>query len=475
MPLSFAQQRLLFLEVLTPGDISYNMPLALRLQGPVDTKALRGALEALIRRHEILRTTYALSKGSAWQVVSPPPAPGAHPVPILDLRALPSEVAAEESRRLASAEMRRPLDIFQGPVFRSTLLRLGVEDHVLVITVHHIATDGWSWGILYGELVELYETLAGGRKPDLPKLPLQYADYAAWQRSWLDGEALKRQIGYWRERLAGIPKTEVPADHPRPPLRTGRGALEPFSFPAEATEALRRLGREEEATLFMTLLSAFSLLLHHYERRGDLVVGTDVANRRWREAEGLVGLFVNQLVLRLDLSGDPTFREILWRVRRVTLEAYANQDAPFDKLVEILNPTRDMSRTPLFQVKFVLQNASFEARTVQALSVSLFGFHNQTAKFDLLLNLSESGTGLAGNLEYSTDLYERSTMVCLLDRFATVLKTVAERPEARLGEIEEVLAERDREARERRTEERRETRSRAVERVRRKAVAVSRG
>jgi amino acid adenylation domain-containing protein len=473
MPLSFAQQRLLFLEVLTPEDISYNMPLALRLQGPLDAGALRGALEGLVRRHEILRTTYALSKGNAWQVVAPPPAPGTHPVPTIDLRGLPAEAAAVERERLASAEMRRPIDIFRGPVFRSTLLRLGAEDHALLITIHHIATDGWSWGILYGELVEIYEKLCEERAPRLPELPVQYADYAAWQRGWLNGGELERQIGYWREKLAGLPLTEVPPDHARPAVRTGRGSLEPFSLPAEPTEVLRHLGRSEEATLFMVLLSSFCVLLHHYWREDDLVIGTDVANRRWKEAEGLIGLFVNQLVIRTGVAGDPTFRELLRRIRRTALDAYANQDAPFDKLVEMLNPARDMSRTPLFQVKLVLQNASAETRVSRGLAVSLLGFHNQTAKFDLLLNLSESGAGLAGNLEYSTDLYERETAVALLGHFAAVLRAVAERPDARLSEIEAALTERDRTVRERRRQERRETRSLAVDRVRRKAIAVS--
>jgi malonyl CoA-acyl carrier protein transacylase/acyl carrier protein len=472
LPLSYAQQRLLFLDVLAHGDTAYNLPLGLRLAGPLDPRALAGALAGLVARHEVLRTTFRIASGRAWQVVSPEaPAPD---LPLVDLSGLPADAAEAQARRLAAEDASRRFDLFAGPVLRAALFKLAPAEHALVITVHHVAGDGWSWGVLLREIVELYESALEGRAPRLPALPVQYADFAAWQRCWLAGEVLDRQIDYWRRRLAGLPVVELPPDRPRPAVRSGRGNVEPVAIPHELAAALGRLGRQEEATLFMVLVSAFCVLLHYYEGSGadDVVLGTDVANRNRGETEGILGLFVNQLVLRNDLSGDPTFRELLGRVRRTTLEAYAHQDAPFDKLVEVLNPARDMSRTPLFQVKMVLQNTPLEARAVRGLSVSLFEFHNQTAKFDLLLNLTEGPAGLAGNLEYSTDLYEPATIRRLLANFAALLAAVAERPDGRLSEIEAVLRESDREAWQRRSQERREQRRGAVERVRRKAIAV---
>ena len=357
-------------------------------------------------------------------------------------------------------------------MLRPVLLRLGEADHVLVLVLHHIAGDGWSWGVLLREVVELYEAFAAGREPRLPELPIQYADFAVWQRRRLDGEVLERQLAYWRRQLAALPVTEVPADRPRPPARAGRGAVEPLALSRGLADALVRLGREEDSTLFMVLLSAFSVLLHYYWRADDLVVGADVANRNRAETEGLVGLFVNQLALRADLSGDPTLREALRRTRRTTLEAYAHQDAPFDRIVEVLNPARDMSRTPLFQVKLVLQNTPFEARTLPGLAVSLFDLHNQTAKFDLLLNLTESPSGISGALEYDADLYEPATMRRLLANYEAVLGAAAARPDARLAEVEEALREGDLREAESRARERRELKSLSIERVKRRAIVA---
>jgi acyl carrier protein len=470
LPLSYAQQRLLFLDVLSPGDVSYNLGLGLRLQGDLRPAALRWALDRLVERHEVLRTTFVLAQGRASQVIAPV-AP--LEMPVLDLAALPAETAEAEIRRLSVAEAHRPIDLFRGPVLRARLLRRAADEHALLLTIHHIAADGWSFGILYRELAELYEAAAEGRPPRLPELPVQYADFAWWQRSAAQQEELERQLDYWRERLAGFTPAELPGDRPRPPARSGRGAAHPVAFPPVLADALRRLSREHEATMFMTLVSAFLAVLHYYLRGHDLTIGTDVANRTRGEAEGLIGLFVNQLVLRNDLAGDPTFVEVLERVRGGTLEAYAHQDAPFDRLVEILNPVRDMSRTPLFQIKLVLQNTPMESRALPGLTISPLGFEQRTAKFDLLLNLSEGPAGITGVVEYSTDLYDAATVARLTDRFERVLARVAERPDVRLGEVAAELAERDREEERQRLQEHRQARTRTVERVRRKAIPVT--
>jgi malonyl CoA-acyl carrier protein transacylase len=467
LPPSFAQQRLLFLDFLSAGDATYNLPLGLQLEGSLDPGALQRALARLVERHEVLRTTFRVAAGQASQIIGPAFAP---PLPAVDLSALPAAHRDAESRWIATAEARRPFDLARGPVLRALLLRRAPGSHVLLLTLHHIAGDGWSWGVLFREMVELYEAGVESRPARLPELPVQYADFAAWQRGWLDGEVLASQIAYWRRQLASLPVLGLPTDHPRPAVRTGRGAALPVQIPGEIVLPLRRLSRGEDATLFMALTAAFSALLHHDSQEEDLVVGTDVANRSSSATEGLIGLFVNQLVLRCDLSGDPTFRELLQRVRDVALAAFAHQDAPFDRLVEVLNPVRDMSRTPLFQVKIVLQNATVQGRALRDLSVFPYSFFNETAKFDLLLNLSEAGPGVVGQMEYCTDLFEPETIERMLARFATLLRIVAERPEARLSEVEAVLAEEERQARERRTRERQEARSRTIGTVRRRTV-----
>jgi amino acid adenylation domain-containing protein len=463
LPLSFAQQRLLFLHVLAPGDVSYNQPLGLRLRGSLDLARLCGALRGLVARHEVLRTTFSLTGEEPLQHIW---AAGAFELPLLDLSGLPGPLAEREALRCAEDEARRPFDLFLGPVLRAVILRLQPDEHVLLVDIHHIAVDGWSWGVFCREMAALYEK---GEQAELPELRVQYADFAVWQRRWLQGEALDRQLEYWRERLSGLPPVELPADRARPAVRSGRGAVLPMSISGETVDALRSLSRQEDATLFMTLLAAFFVLLRSSTRKDILVAGTDIANRTRAELEGLMGLFVNQLVLRCDLADNPTFREILQRVRRETLEAYAHQDAPFDRLVEILNPVRDMSRTPLFQVKLVLQNTPFDTRRVRGLSIAPLEVPRNIVKFDLLLNLLEGRDGIAGSVEYSTGLFEASTIVRLLDGFAIVLRTVSERPDVRLGEIDSVLAGIEAQREEERDRERR---SASLARARRQVVVT---
>ncbi|HSF43790.1 MAG TPA: amino acid adenylation domain-containing protein [Thermoanaerobaculia bacterium] len=437
LPLSFAQQRLLFLAVMAPGDPSYNLPLGLRLDGRLDARAVRLAFEAIVARHEPLRTTFRIEESQVTQVIAPT---ARLPLPLVDLEALPADLAEAEARGLALEQARHPFDLLRGPVMTALLVRLSPAAHLLLLTVHHIAADGWSFAILYRDMTELYRAIVEGRQPLLPELRVQYADFAAWQRAALQEEALERHLDYWRRHLAGARALPLLTDQPRPLRPSGRGATLPIALPAGAVAAARRLTREEDATLFMVLLAAFAVILHRASGCDDLVIGTDIANRNRLETEELVGLFVNQLVLRNDLSGNPTFRELLRRVRRTTLNAYAHQDAPFDRLVEALNPVRDLGTTPLFQVKLVLQNARMPVHELTELKVSPLGVHNQTAKFDLLLNLAETGDTVSGALEYNTDLWNEASMGRLLGDFATAMAAGTARPDERLSRIEEDLS-----------------------------------
>jgi amino acid adenylation domain-containing protein len=469
LPLSFAQQRLLFLEQLAPGDVSYHLPAVLRLSGELDRQALHAALRRLVERHEVLRTVFMVDESEQRQVIAPAEGRFVGDLPLIDLGALPAARIEPESRRVALEAARLPLDLYRGPILRACLLRFAPTESELLLNIHHVAADGWSWSIVFGEMLELYEALVEEREARLPELPVQYADYAAWQRGWLEGEVLAGQLGYWRERLAGLPLLELPTDRPRPRVRTGNGAVERTWLRGETIEALRRTVREEEATLFMALLAAFSVLLRHASGSDDLAIGTDLANRTQGATERLIGLFVNQLALRIDLSGEPTFRELLRRVRRLTLDAYAHQDAPFDKVVEALNPARDLSRTPLFQVKLVLQNTPAAARRARNLTVTPRDLDTRTAKFDLLFNLTESGPGLDVRVEYSTDLFEAPTAVSLLDGFAAVVRAAASRPDAGVSELTAELRGLDPAARRMRTQERQ---SQVVRRAQRKLVPV---
>jgi acyl carrier protein len=465
LPLSFAQQRLWLVDQLEPGSPLYNIPVALRVAGPLRAAVLAASLGEIVRRHEVLRTSFAAERGAPFQVIQPA-APFV--LPEIDLSGLPESARGPAALALAGEEAVRPFDLGQVPLLRGVLLRLGVDAHIVALTVHHIAGDGWSMGVLVGEITALYTALAAGEPPPLPEPAVQYADYAVWQRSWLQGEALDRQLDYWRQRLAGLTAAEIPGDRPRPPVRSGKGAALPVAVESAAAEALRTLGRQEDATLFMILIAAFAVLVHRQTGDDRPVLGTDIANRRHAELEGLLGLFVNQLVLSFDLSGDPTFREVLRRVRRDTLEAYQHQDAPFDRLVELLRPERDASRTPLFQLKLVLQNAPAAAQSLHNLQVAPLDVPQQTAKFDLLLNLIEARDGsIVGQAEYSTDLYEPATIGRLLTSFAVVLRSAAERPDAHLGEIAEEIARQEAAEEERRDQERR---SRSLAKARRRVL-----
>ncbi len=434
LPLSFAQERLWFLDRLQPGSGFYNIPRALRLEGELAPRALEGALGEIVRRHEALRTTFAEVEGVAAQVVVPF---GGFALPVEDLSGLEDGERAAVVKRRVTEHAARPFDLERGPLFRAALLRLNAEEHVLLLCVHHVVSDGWSMGVLFGELSALYGAYREGAESPLPELAVQYADYAAWQREQLEGEALERQIGYWKERLAGAPELlELPTDHPRPAVQTYRGATEPVALPGELLERLEALARREGVTLYMVLLGAFQVLLSKYAGSEDVVVGSPIAGRTRGEVEGLIGFFVNTLVLRTDLSGDPGFREVLRRVREGTLGAYEHQEVPFEKLVAELQPERSLSHSPLFQVMFALQNAGGAEGTLPGLRLQGLGAEQESAKFDLSLGLATTPQGLLGDVSYSTELFERGTIARMVGHLERVLEQVARDAEVRLSGVE---------------------------------------
>ncbi len=446
-PLSFAQERLWFLEQLTPGLPVYNIALAVRLRGGLDRGALAGALAAVLRRHEVLRSRFRDRDGRPVQVMAPPAAV-ASPAPLLplvDLRGGGAGSARErEARRLAVAEAEQPFDLRRGPLLRARLLRLEDAEHLLLLTLHHIASDAWSLGVLLADLVAAYSGAA------LAEPPVQYADYAVWQRGWLQGEMLERQVAYWRSQLAGVPVLQLPADRRRPAQPSPRGGEVPLALPAELAAALQRVSRDASATLFMTLLAGFQVLLARCSGQDDVAVGTAVSNRGREELEGLIGFFVNVLVLRTDLGGGPTFRQLLARVREVTLGAYAHQDLPFERLVEELRPVRDAGVAPLAQVAFQLQNAPTPDLRLPGLELAVVPFESRTAKYDLSVNLAEQAGGvygmaggIVGSVEYSADLFEPATAARLAGHLRQLLAAAAESPDEPIADLP-LLDERER-------------------------------
>jgi len=442
-PLSFAQQRLWVLHQLDPANASYNMPEAVRLSGPLQPRTLELSLNEVIRRHEVLRTTFRTTEDGPVQVIAPELA---LELPALDLSGLPEAEREAETRRLIAEEAARPFDLAVGPVLRAALLRLSPQEHVLLFTTHHIASDVWSMGVLVKEVLALYNAFSKGEQSPLAELPIQYADFAVWQRRWLQGAELERQLGYWKRQLAGAPTVlELPADRTRPAVQSSRGASLSFQLPRTLSAALLQLARQENCTPFMLLLAAFNTLLYRYTGQTDLLVGTPMAGRNRAETEGLIGFFVNTLVLRTDLSGEPSFRQLLGRVREASLGAAAHQDLPFEKLVEELQPERDLSRSPLFQVMFVLQNVRLEAPARSELQLSPVGEAPEIAKFDLTLFMSETAGELGGSFEYNTDLFEAATVERMAGHFGELLGAIAADPDRRVSTLP-VLTEAEREA-----------------------------
>jgi amino acid adenylation domain-containing protein len=427
VPASYAQERLWFLDRLAPGGTAYNMPLALRIQGDVSQATLETVLGELVRRHETLRTTFGERDGQPVQLIVPP---GPWTLPLVDLSGLPAEDRDAESRRLAREEADRPFDLQRGPVLRAILLRLGEQEHALLLTLHHIVSDGWSMGVLVRDITALYGRAA------LPDLPIQYADFAVWQRGWLTGEVLERQVSYWRERLAGAPaQLDLPTDRPRGAAQNFRGASLNLPFGPGFGPGLAQLARRFEATPYMALLAGFQALLGRLTGQEDLAVGSPIANRNRAEIEPLIGFFVNTLVMRGDLSGDPPFGEMLRRVRKGTLEAYAHQDLPFEHLVHELRPERHLAVTPLFQVVCAMQNAPVGHMDLPGLTLAPVELVPTTTRFDLELHGWEVGGALLAQVSYSTELFDAPTVRRLVGQLETLLRAAMADPGRRLSEL----------------------------------------
>jgi non-ribosomal peptide synthetase component F/acyl carrier protein len=448
LPLSFAQQRLWFLDQLEPGSSAYNLASAIRLKGSLDVASLQRSMDSILSRHEALRTTFNTIKGRPVQVIMPE---FNLSMPVIDLRQLPEAEREASMRRLATEEAHQPFDLTRGPLLRTQLLRLSDDDHLALLTMHHIVSDGWSVGVFVRELSSLYEAFAHGESPQLPALTIQYADYAAWQREWLQGEVLDKQFAYWKQQLADAPAVvELPTDYPRPAMQTFNGANLNAMLPKTLTDALKALSQREGVSLFITLLAAFQTLISIRTGHEHVVVGTDVANRNHGESEGLIGFFVNQLVLHANLSHNPRFRQLLRHVRDVTLDAFAHQDLPFDKLVELLPSSRDLSRTPLFQLKLVFQNAPLQPLELEGLTLSQLDFGAGTAKYDLTLFMEDTNQGLSLTLQYNSDLFAAATIDNLAEQFALLLGSIVAQPDAHLTEFKTLLT--DAETERRRTE-----------------------
>jgi amino acid adenylation domain-containing protein len=433
LPLSFAQQRLWFLAQLEGPSATYNIPMALRLTGALDVAALQHCLGRIVQRHEVLRTHFAMVDGSAVQIIAP------HleiPFPVIDLQPLSDSLQQLEVQRLVTHEAQRSFDLSTGPLLRIKLVQLASEEHVLLLNMHHIISDGWSMGVLVKEVTTLYQAYITDTPAQLAELPIQYADFAHWQRQWLQGEVLQSQVDYWKEQLAGAPPLlELPTDHPRPSVQTFRGSQLGFRIPAALTQHLKELSREHGVTLFMTLLGAYAILLSRYSGQQAIVVGSPIANRNHGETENLIGFFVNTLALCIGLEDNPSFEQLLARVRQVALGAYGHQDLPFEKLVEELQPQRSLSHSPIFQVMFILQNAPMGALDLQDLQLESWGSETTVAKFDLTLSLEETSNGLAGSWEYNSDLFEQETIERLSTHFQVLLEGIVAQPEQQIQEL----------------------------------------
>ncbi|MEM8531176.1 MAG: amino acid adenylation domain-containing protein [Chloroflexota bacterium] len=423
---SFAQRRLWFLDQFEPDGAFSNVFMGVYITGTLDIAVLHQCLHMVIARHESLRTTFTESAGEPMQVIAPELT---IPLNVIDITCLSGSEREHMLWQCANVEAERPFNLSHGPLIRNTLLRCGTQEHVLLLTMHHIITDGWSMGIFLDEIHTLYAALLEGQTPHLPELPIQYVDFAVWQRQWLQGEQLDRQLAYWQKQLAHIPPLLLlPTDHPRPSVKSSRGAEQAWDFSESLTHDLKTFGQQEETTLFVVLLMAFQVLLGRYSGQDDICVGTPIANRNRTETERLIGFFANTLVMRIDLSDNPSFRDLIRRGHQVAMDAYAHQDMPLELLVEVLQPTRDMSQTPLFQVMFALQNAPTHPTTSTHLKMQQLPKMSTSAAFDLTLSVGERENYLRMLFEYSTDLFEEATIQRLMDTFQVLLKGIVAHP-----------------------------------------------
>jgi len=433
LPLSFSQQRLWFLDQMQPGSTLYNMPVTRCFHGVLDVRALERALGEIVRRHEVLRTTFAEVEGAPAQIIAPF---AGFTLTIEDLSSLPAAERDPEARRRTQEEAARPFDLAAGPLLRASLLKLADDNHTLLLCAHHITSDGWSMSLLFHELSTLYAAYRDGRESPLLPLSLQYADYAVWQREQMQSESFAQQLAWWKVQLADAPELlSLPTDHPRPPIQTDKGAVEVIGLPSNLVERLEALGREEGATLYMILLCAWQMVLCLHSGTDDLTIGTTIAGRTRQEIEPLIGLFMSTLVLRTDLSGDPSFKQMLQRTRTVTLGAFDHQDVPFERIVAEISPDRSLSYAPLFQVLFELQDTKATSDYLAGLEVTDLPLDLEIAKFDLSISLVKTASGLMGGLIFRTELFERLTIRCIAEHFVRVLEHVAANSQVRLSEL----------------------------------------
>ncbi|MGB7440889.1 MAG: amino acid adenylation domain-containing protein [Coleofasciculaceae cyanobacterium] len=433
LPLSPAQLPLWFIYQMEPSSSAYNLAYAYRLKGQLNITALEHSLGEIVRRHETLRTTFKTVNGSVVQVISHPTS---ITLPVVDLQSLPEEEQSARVQQLVNEEAQRPFDLTKGPLLRVALLRLEKHSHVFLLTMHHIISDGWSMGVFFQELATLYATFCASKPSPLPELPIQYADFSVWQHQWLQGEVLEKELNYWRHQLAGTPPLlELPTDRPRPPIQTSRGSVEKIQLTADLTQKLNNLSQQSGTTLFMTVLAAFATLLYRYSGQEDVLVGSPIANRKYSETKSLIGFLLNTLVLRTNLEGNPSFQELLARVRRVALDAYAHQNVPFEKLTEVLQPERNPGYSPWFQVMFVLQNTPAVTPELSGLTLTPLKSEQNTAIFDLVLDLTETEQGLGGVFVYNTDLFDQTTITRIAGHFQTLLEGIVANPEQRISKL----------------------------------------
>lgn len=435
LPLSLAQEYLWLLTELDPDTAAYNIPAAVRLSGPLDVAALEQSLNEIVRRHETLRTTFTKLDGKVCQVITPALTVA---LPLLDLQEFSKTEREAEIQRLATREALRLFDLARGPLLRTFLMKLDKDEHVLLVNMHHLISDGWSMVVLSQELVILYGAFSRGKPSPFPERPVQYADFAVWQQQWLRSEVVKAHLAYWMQQLGGtLPVLELPTDYPRPSALIFRGAKLDFALPSNLTEALETLSRQEGATLFMTLLAALKALLSLYSGQDDIIVGAPTANRNRAEIEGLIGFFINLLCFRTDLSGDPSFRDLLGRVREVTVGAYTHQDLPFEILAEELQ--LDEEFLPPFRVMFTFYNFPQGELTLSGLTLSYVPIDTGISDFDFGLLLREGREGLVGEWVYSTELFKETTMARMIGHYLTLLESVVANPERRLSDLAVLL------------------------------------
>lgn len=433
VPLSFAQQRLWFLAQLEPESAFYNLPGVVRLQGKLNLQALQDSLQEIINRHEVLRCNFQTITDKPVAFISPKKA---LLLPVFDISKLSTNKQKLEIEKLVYQEAKKPFEISHDLLLRVRLLRLNAEEHILLFTMHHIVSDGWSTGVLVRELATLYQAFCNKKTITLAELPIQYGDFAIWQQEYLQGEVLTSLKNYWKHKLGGsLPVLQLPTDYPRPAVQSYKGKKYLFTVSKTLTTALKRLSQQAEATLFMTLLAAFKTLIYRYTQEDDIIIGTAIANRNLPQIEKLIGFFVNTLVLRTDASGNPSFLDLLARVKEVTLDAYNHQDLPFDKLVEEIQPERNLSHNPLFQVWFALNNSPMPSLEMGELTLTISEPDSATAQFDLSLDMVEEQEELRGSFEYNSDLFDADTITRIAENFQTLLAGIVANPDRYLSDL----------------------------------------